>query len=652
MSQKKVALLGNPNTGKSSIFNLLTGLNQTVGNFAGVTVDKKTGKLTYDSRVIHELIDLPGVYSIFPQTEDERVVFDILTNPEHEDFPDVILFVADATNLKRNLLLLAQIKDLGIPIIVLVNKSDQLIKKGLKIDYRKLQETLGMQVLPTNSRLRSDKKVILDSTYKTLSNPSKKATTNHLLKIESDPVLRLRTTSDHLNWSNTIANEVLTEKHSGFNKPSAAIDKIILHSIFGYLIFGAILFLIFQFIYSFAEVPMDYIDLWFSQLSNGTSKILPDGILNRLITEGIIPGLGGIVIFIPQIAILFGFIAILEETGYMSRVVFLMDKLMRPLGLSGKSIVPLIGSVACAIPGVMSARTISGWKNRMITILVAPFMSCSARIPVYTLLIALVIPDKTYFGLLNLKGITLMFLYLLGTFAAFGSAWVLKKILKSRNLDFLLMELPNYSLPNIKNVVFNMYYKTKDFVVGAGKVILTLSVIIWALASWHPTGVPEQEVLEIKKQLSTNAVDSSEYANEIASLNLKYSAAGIMGRSIEPAIKPLGYDWKIGVALVTSFAAREVFVSTLATIYSVGETESQDPILQKMKQDTFEDGSKIYTKATGISLMLFYVFAMQCLSTFAVVKKETMSWKWPLIQLVFMGVIAYVAAYIGYEIWS
>jgi ferrous iron transport protein B len=652
MSTRKVALIGNPNTGKSSLFNLLTGLNQTVGNFAGVTVDKKVGHLRTAEGTSYELIDLPGLYSIFPKTEDEKVVFDILSNPENKDFPDAIVVVADATNLKRNLLLFAQVKSLGIPTLLLVNKNDQLIKKNLKIDFRKLQKNIGnVPVIPTNARLTSDKKEILKR-IDLLLNEEKSCIKNELEEIQTNEEKRVAITNDHLKWVDSILEGVISNEHLAFNKKSSFIDKIILHPVGGYLIFSLVLFLIFQFIYKFAETPMDFIDLWFSQLAQGTSNLLPNGIFNQLVTEGIIPGLGGVVIFIPQIAILFGFIAILEETGYMSRVVFLMDKLMRPLGLSGKSVVPLMGSIACAIPGVMSARTIAGWKNRMITILVAPFMSCSARIPVYTLLIALVIPDKTYFGLFNLKGITLMSLYLLGTLAALVSAWILKKILKSKNLDFLLMEMPNYSWPNWKNVFFNMYYKTKDFVVGAGKIILTLSIIIWALATWQPTELSADKSALMQQDLLENRIDSAEYKNKLAALELENSAIGRIGKVIEPVIQPLGYDWKIGIALVTSFAAREVFVSTLATIYSVGSDEDHGPIIEKMRKETFENGEKVYSQATGISLMIFYVFAMQCMSTLAIVKKETMSWKWPILQLVFMGFVAYLSSYIGYQLWS
>lgn len=650
---KKIVLLGNPNTGKSSIFNLLTGQKQPVGNFAGVTVDKKVGKLKLNSEEA-ELTDLPGTYSIYPNSIDEDIVFNELNNLDHK--PDLLIYVADSTNLAHNLLLFTQVHDLGIPILLLVNMSDKLKSKGLKIDYKLLEVLLpDVKVLPCNARLKSDIPEIKENISKSLKvKAPKKLFLSNPFELKDNRELREKDTIDRLTFIEQLVKKVLHYPKEEKIRFSKKIDRFLIHPVFGYLFLLGVLFFIFQMIFSFSEIPMDLIDSIFGDFALYTHEILPKGLINDLISEGIIPGIGGIVIFIPQIALLFLFMGIMEETGYMSRVVFILDKLMRPLGLSGKSIVPLMGSVACAIPGIMSARTISGWKNRMITILVAPFMSCSARIPVYTILIALVIPDKQLLGFINLKGLTLLSLYLLGTFTALIGALVLKFVLKSKGKDFLILELPSYSFPNIKNTINMVYFKTKDFVWGAGKIILTISIILWVLASFKPNELPTYELNKIENELAINQITKSEYEAKLSSLDLQYSYIGWFGKKIQPVIAPLGYDWKIGIALVTSFAAREVFVGTLATLYSVGGTmEDSSSLLQKMKEDINPQTNKpTYNLATGMSLMIFYVFAMQCMATLAIVKKETNSWKWALYQLIAMGVLAYMAAFITYQILS
>jgi ferrous iron transport protein B len=426
------------------------------------------------------------------------------------------------------------------------------------------------------------------------------------------------------------------------------LDRILTHKVFGYVIFALILMLIFQSIFDWASVPMDFIDALFADLSQRVKEILPPGRLTDLLAEGVVPGIGGIVIFIPQIAILFLFVSILEETGYMSRVVFLMDKIMRHFGMSGKSVVPLISGTACAIPAVMATRNISGWKERLITILVVPFTTCSARLPVYAILIALIIPEERVLGVFSLQGLTLLALYLLGFSAAVLSGYFLHKVLKISSKTFFLMEMPDYKVPSIKNVFYTVVEKTKAFVFGAGKIILAISVVLWFLASTGPDAFDNAEAVFETEKVGTN---SGNYEAELASYKLENSYIGVMGKAMEPAIKPLGYDWKIGIALISSFAAREVFVGTLATIYSVGDDdEDNSTIKQRMAAEINEDtGKPLFNFPVGMSLLVFYAFAMQCVSTLAVVKRETKTWKWPLLQLIGMGAFAYIASFLTYS---
>jgi len=433
----------------------------------------------------------------------------------------------------------------------------------------------------------------------------------------------------------------------------STLDKIFTHKIFGYILFFAVLLVIFQSIFDWASLPMDLIDAGFANLSSYVDKNLPEGVLTSLISEGIIPGIGGIIIFIPQIAILFLFISLLEETGYMSRVVFLMDKIMRRFGMSGKSVIPLISGTACAIPAVMATRNISGWKERLITILVTPFTTCSARLPVYAIIIALIIPDQKVFGVLNLQGLTLLSLYILGFTTAIIAAIILHKTLNVKGTSFFVVEMPDYKLPSFKNVFIDVVEKTKAFIFGAGKIILSISVVLWFLASNGP-----QSYKDVEKNITENVVHqqlSQQKINQmIASSKLENSYIGIMGKSIEPVIKPLGYDWKIGIALISSFAAREVFVGTLATIYSV-ESDDEDitTIKQRMASEINPDtGTRRFNFPVGMSLLVFYAFAMQCMATLAIVKRETKSWKWPLIQLFGMGTLAYICSFIVYQILS
>ena len=691
-----VALIGNPNTGKTSVFNQLTGLKQQVGNYPGITVEKKLGFCKLTNTIKANILDLPGTYSLNASSIDENVVIELLLNKNDKLFPDIAVVITDVENLKRNLLLFTQIKDLEIPTILVINMADRMKSKGISLNISHLEEQLKTKIVLVSTRkgygIDELKNQIVD--YKSLStepclnassideeyfNKLRKAFPNQLLY-----KLWLVITQD-VNFLNLERNEIrnsFTKSHSDLKRLQqketikryqfindtlkigltidstnatdlrSKLDKVLTHKIFGYAIFFAILLLIFQSIFDWSSVPMDFIDATFADLANYAKTHLSEGEFTNLICEGIIPGIGGIVIFIPQIAFLFMFISVLEESGYMSRVVFLMDKIMRRYGLSGKSVVPLISGTACAIPAIMSARNIENWKERLITILVTPFITCSARLPVYAILIALIIPNKRLFGVLSLQGATLMILYLLGFGMAIFSAYILNKILKVKTKSYFIIEMPNYKLPLFKNVAINVIEKTKSFVFGAGKIILAISIILWYLGS-HSSNVSfknAEKIVAEKAKAEGKVLEKSELENITSTYKLENSYIGKIGKTIEPAIRPLGYDWKIGIAVVTSFAAREVFVGTLATIYSVGNNNDDSTIKSKMQADVRADGTKIFNFATGVSLLLFYAFAMQCASTLAITKKETNTWKWPIIQLVFMSGFAYITALITYQI--
>jgi ferrous iron transport protein B len=692
----KVALIGNPNVGKTSVFNQLTGLNQQVGNYPGITVEKKQGVCKLNENTRARIIDLPGTYSLNASSIDENVVIELLLNKNDEDFPDVAVVVTEVENLKRNLLLFTQIKDLEIPTILVINMADRMELKGIELDIPALEKELKTKIALISSRKNIGidylKELILN--YDTLStepclhassidpdyfNNLRRAFPNQLLY-----KLWLVITQD-VNFLNLERNEIkssFTKSHADLKRLQqketikryqfindtlkigqkidvskasdirAKIDRVLTHKIFGYVIFFGILMLLFQFLFDWSSIPMDYIDETFANFSSLAKQHLPAGEFTNLISEGLIPGIGGIVIFIPQIAFLFLFISVLEESGYMSRVVFLMDKIMRKFGLSGKSIVPLISGTACAIPAIMSARNIENWKERLITILVTPFTTCSARLPVYAILISLIIPEKRIFGFLSLQGLTLMALYLLGFGMAVFSAFLLNKYLKLSCKSYFVVEMPSYKIPMLKNVGFNVLEKTKAFVTGAGKIILALSVILWYLGSHGLSDDFNNAEAIITEQNKNKTITTEAFEDQVNSFKLENSYIGYMGKAIEPAIRPLGYDWKIGIAVVSSFAAREVFVGTLATIYSVGShSEEETTIKNRMAAEVQpETGKKIFNFATGISLLLFYAFAMQCISTLAIVKKETNSWKWPIIQLVFMSGFAYISALIAYQL--
>lgn len=698
----KIALVGNPNTGKSTLFNLLTGLNQKIGNFPGITVDKKTGycKLSPDKQA--EVVDLPGTYSLYPKSKDESIVFQVLADKKDRSHPELVVLVADATNLRRNLLLYSQVADLNIPVILVLNMTDMAKKEGINIDIDKLSSRLGIQVVAISARSNSG----LDQLKQAIANATSIATqepgaavnilaataineAKEVLHTDNDYFalqvlhqhehLELYTPAEHakfeqikkandfesskLKAAETIARyKYLSTVLSGVIEDTGAakkfqfsdkIDAVLTNRFWGFFIFLGILLFVFNAIFAWAAYPMELIEESFAWLTAFGHAHLPDGILTNLLLDGVLAGLGGIMVFIPQIAILFALISILEDTGYMARVTFMMDKIMRKFGLSGKSVVPMIGSLACAVPSIMSARNIENWKDRIITIMVAPLVSCSARLPVYTLLISLIIPDTKVLGIISLQALTLMGMYLISIVAAILVAFVMKFIIKAKEKSYFIMELPVYRMPRWSNVLFTMYEKSKTFVFEAGKVIIAISIVLWVMASYGPSARFEKIEKKYKQiELQKDSVQISTLERDKSAERLENSYAGILGHAIEPAIRPLGFDWKIGIALITSFAAREAFVGTMATIYSVENGEEQvGTIRSKMKDaKNLDTGLPIFTFATGFSLMLFYAFAMQCMSTVAVVYRETKSAKWPVIQLVYMTTMAYVASLIAYQL--
>lgn len=698
-----IALVGNPNSGKTSLFNVLSGLNQKVGNFPGVTVDKKTGHTQLDDKTQATVIDLPGTYSLYPRRADEWVAYKVLMDADDEIKPDIILLIADASNLKRNLLFCSQIIDLKYPVVIALTMMDIARKKGIEIDVEGLERELGVPVIPVNPRknkgiaqlkkslLQTSKHQFVPSKFDFITNKglaanaivnvqqlyphlSDYAAVHYLINHENFPLsdamqerIEEIETEHKFNPTRTQAEEIMLRytrikliMQQNVVEPDPLqkklfteyLDNILLHRIWGYAILLVVLFLLFQSIFWLAQFPMDGIDWGFSKLTGFFNDVLPQAWWSNLLVNGLVAGLNGILVFVPQIMILFGLITILEDTGYMARISFLSDKLMRKVGLNGKSVMPMISGFACAVPAIMSARNIENRKERLLTILVTPLMSCSARLPVFTILIALVIPNTYYFGFLSLQGLVMMALYLLGTIMALVVSYVLKFFIKLQEKSFFILELPVYRAPRWKNVGITMVEKAKIFITDAGKIIIIISLLLWFLSSYGPSGrmdVVETKYAALQQQATTEeakaAVDK-QYSAE----KLQNSYAGILGKAIEPAIKPLGYDWKIGIALITSFAAREVFVGTMATLYSVEENDD-NTLKQKMQSAVREDGSKVYTLPASLSLMVFYLLAMQCMSTLAVVKRETRSWKWPTIQLIYMTGLAYLMSFLVYHIF-
>ncbi|MEZ4883804.1 MAG: ferrous iron transport protein B [Chitinophagales bacterium] len=701
----KIALLGNPNSGKSSIFNLLTGLRQKVGNFPGVTVDKKLGTTHLTEHIEASIIDFPGTYSLYPTSKDETIVINTFANPKDENFPDAVIYIADITKLEPQLLLFTQIRDLGIPIVLAVNMIDLAAKERITYDLDKLSKLLHVPVVAISGRSgenieklkniaadlclknsdvektfykfsKKEQQLVADlQTDFNITNPYRALIYAHhydkmpfLSDLEKKQIenlgkqhefesfsLQIRETMQRYDKFTPIVRQVLQKinEETDNDTISDKLDVVFTHKVFGPIIFFLLMFLVFQAIFAWSEFPMALIETTFGFVGETLQNVLPEGWITDLLTEGILAGLGGILIFIPQIAILFFLISILEEVGYMARAVFIFDKLMQKFGLNGRSIVALVSGGACAIPAIMSTRTISNWKERLITIMVTPLISCSARIPVYTVLVGFVVPSITVWGIFNAQGLIFTGLYLLGIVAALLSAWVFKLILQTEESSFLMIELPKYRVPMIKNVLLIVKERVMTFTIEAGKVIMVISIVLWVLASYGPTtamNLAEQTALEMA---AAKNLDETATADLVAGKKIEASFAGHIGKFIEPAIEPLGFDWKIGIALITSFAAREVFVGTMATIYSIGSQDDEYTIRDRLAKATNPDtGLPVYTMATSLSLLIFYVFAMQCMSTLAVVKRETKSWKWAAIQFVYMTAMAYFGSLGVYQLLS
>ena len=667
MEQYNVALLGNPNSGKTSLFNQLTGLNQKVGNFSGVTVEKSIGTCTDITEKEVQIIDLPGTYSLYPKSEDERVVLNtLLKNNEYQ--PDALVIIVDVTNLKRNLLLLTQVSDLGIPCLVTLNMNEQAKMAGIEVDIAAFEETFGLPTIKINARngngldqFKADifTKPAIAKNYKTdyidhlLTHP-------HLwdgskLLSPEDIQSQREETLERYDFIEKNIEKVLSESKDSkwsFVKITEKVDDFLIHPFSGYLAFILLMFIIFQAVFTIASYPMDWIDAGVSWLAGSLTEILPDSSLSNLITEGIIPGVGGIVIFIPQIAFLLLILSVMEETGYMARVMFMMDKIMRKFGLNGRSVAPLVSATACAIPAILGTRSMENKAERLLTILVAPLVSCSARLPVYAILIALVIPDGTWLGFIGYKGAALFILYFIGFFFALMSALVLKLFIKQEEVSFFVLEVPPYRFPRLKNMGRVVLSGVNTFIFEAGKIILAVSIVLWILSTYGPGNSIEEAEASIANNIEQT---DPNFDNEVASAKLEASYIGRLGKFIEPTIKPLGYNWEIGIALITSFAAREVFVGSLSTIYSVGE--SDDGEIKTLKEKLAADinpntGEPTFNLATGLSLLCFYLFALQCISTLAVVKRETRSWKWPAVQFVYMGALAYISSLLVYNIFK
>ena len=697
MTKKTIALLGNPNVGKTSLFNRITKLNQKVGNYPGITVEKREGIIKENGKE-YKIIDLPGTYTLFPNSLDEEVVYNTIVDPNHEDYPDLVVVVSEPGSLNRGIIIYQQVRESGLPAIFVLNMDDEMSDKGIQIDFSRLEQYLQTKVFRTNARdgkgiteliqnfdieigpyfgaldlpvdyqepLQEAKKLFpLATEYKTWLHLAKE-TTNTTPQAANEELQRIRiqyqVNAQQLQKAEAIIrhtkiakdlDNIITKAENKKLTLTERIDNLLIHPILGYVIFFGLLFLIFQAIYNWSGPLMDSVDSMFASLGELVAASLGEGPSADLIVNGIIAGIGGIAIFLPQIIILFFFISLMEETGYMSRVVFLMDRWLKPFGLNGKSIIPLMSGVACAIPAVMSARNIENPKERLLTMLVTPFMTCAARLPIYIVIIGLVIPDQDFMGF-NLQGITLFGMYLLGIIGALGSAWILNKVIKSIRKSYLIFELPTYKMPDWRNVVSTVWEKSLGFLLGAGKIILAISIILWVLGSFGPNdrfNDPEKYIVAENPDFTQEQID-----NEISAYKTEYSYLGYLGRGIEPVIKPLGYDWKIGIGLIASFAAREVFVGTVAVVYSLGEEvdieddEQKMTLFNRMKAEINPNtGQPTYNFATGISLLLFYAFAMQCMATIGVVRKETGSWKWTALQTGFMTGLAYLAAFVAYQ---
>lgn len=642
----------------------MTGLHQKTGNYAGVTVDKHYGSYKHKNQEF-KVTDLPGTYSLYPKSLDEEVACRALLSVDEKI--DVVVIVADASNLKRHLLLATQLIDLKMSCVLALNMIDEAAKNNTVIYYEELEKLIDIPVIPINSRSKEGIQELKEAitrakisdtvfynfekqkqlfpqidSYQTLIQlalDTKKEQPHAIKEFELNDNLH------RFSKINYMVAKCIKQPEKLNKNLTQKLDTFFTHKVFGFAFFFLVLFVIFQFIFYVAEYPMTWIEEGFAYLMNTVAVSLPKGQLSDLLVNGVLAGISGIVVFVPQIALLFFFIAILEDTGYMARASFILDKVMRKFGLNGKSVIPMISSVACAVPSIMSTRTITNWKDRMITILVTPLISCSARLPVYTLLISMMFAKDKSIGILNYQGVVLMGMYLLGFGAALLAALILKYVLKTTEKSYFIMELPVYRKPQWQTVAMLVFDKVKVFLFDAGKIILAISIVLWFLTSHAPGNAFEK--------LESNAVATNLSEADLNAQKLEASYAGILGKKMEPVIKPLGFDWKIGIALITSFAAREVFVGTMATIYSSGDSENTETLREKLiAEKNFETQLPAYSSAVCWSLMIFYVFAMQCMSTLATTYRETKHWKWPAIQLVFMTGLAYLSSLVIYNVLS
>ncbi|MGD0351380.1 MAG: ferrous iron transport protein B [Verrucomicrobiota bacterium] len=713
-----VVLTGNPNSGKTTVFNALTGLRAKVGNYAGVTVERKEGRLLGASAGMDvRVLDLPGTYSLSPNSMDEQISRDVLLHRLAElPPPSLMVVVVDASNLQRNLYYTTQVVELGHPTIIALNMVDVAENNGHRIDEQKLSAALGVPVVPIVASagagvpelrakiialLQSETEIkpklfcqlpglfrieatgLADLLAETFKERRLQATAEALLLLSNERALasskehypqkiqdavaaaRKRLEAHRIDWRGApiewryarvaeIQQAATVELAPPGETFSDKLDRILTHKIWGTLIFVGLMTLMFQSIFTFAKIPMNALQAIVDRAGVGVGKLIPPGDLNDLLVNGVIAGVGAVIVFLPQILLLFLFIGFLEDTGYMARAAFLMDRLMSKVGLHGKSFIPMLSSYACAIPGIMATRTIETPKDRLVTILVAPLMSCSARLPVYTLLIAACIPDKKILGFLKLQGLTMLAMYLLGTVVALLMAWLFKKTLLRGETPMLIMELPPYKRPLLRVVLRHMWDRSRLFLRRAGTVILGVNIVLWFLATYPKTenGVMGKQALR-DSSIPTTRISSTPSSAALAGERLRDSFAGRMGHFIEPVIKPLGFDWKMGIGIISSFAAREVFVSTMSTVYNVGNADESESgrkaLAQTLRMQTRPDGSPLYTPLLAVTLMVFYVFALQCASTVAVVRRETNSWKWPLFQWFYMGALAWILAFLTWH---
>ena len=702
-----VAVVGNPNTGKTTLFNALTGLSQRVGNFPGVTVERKVGQLTLPDAGAIDLLDLPGTYSLSAKSPDELIAVEALMGLlKSESTIQAVLVVLDASNLRRSLYIVSQLLEIDLPLVVALNMLDVAKTRGIVIDASALSEHLGVPVIP----IQANKRVGLDELKEALSQviekgkvPSRSpilpqswwtdaeqlarkyegvsmglvlrvlvdnqnafayhvverfgddfAADLHALRtqVNVDDALANREIELRYRWIDEVLDDVLRDPEPLRVTRSDRLDRILTHPLWGSLTFAVIMACVFQSIFSWAVPLMDGIDALFGTVGGWATGSLPEGALQSMVVDGVIAGVGGVVIFLPQICILFLFIAILEDCGYMARAALLMDRLLTPCGLSGKSFIPLLSSFACAIPGVMATRTINDPKDRIATMLVAPLMSCSARLPVYAIFIGAFIPNQNIWGGIGLQGLTLFALYCVGIFVAIPVAWILKKTLLRGQPTPFLLELPSYKIPDVGTVGMRIYQSARHFLERAGTLILAATIVMWALA-YFPRSETIAAHYEAERERLVGA--SEEILDDLrakeAGEMLQQSFLGRMGHAIEPVVEPLGWDWRIGMAALASFPAREVIVAVLGTIYSLGEVDEESVSLRDaLRSATWSDGQKVFNIPVALSIMVFFALCAQCVSTLAVIQRETGAWRWPVLTFVYMTVLAYIGAYVTYRL--